>query len=150
MGVTVSLTDSTLVVRQRGESTVSVSAWLDEPYSTRNLSDYGDYKKQVVDQWKRDFPHNEDVEKGKWMMAHYFEDFYADAFEVLLEGNYRVVERTDSTMTVKNLSLDIPLMMWKRAKEPKSATAPGSAIRPFLKRVPWAGCMCRLRLWRSA
>lgn len=113
VGVTVSLTDSTLVVRQRGEPTVSVSAWLDEPYSTRNLSDYGDYKKQVVDQWKRDFPHNEDVEKGKWMMEHYFEDFYSDAFEVLLEGEYRIVERTDSTMVLKNLFMDIPLMTWK-------------------------------------
>ncbi len=115
VGVTVSLTDSTLVVRQRGEPTVSVSAWLDEPYSTRNLSDYGDYKKQVVAQWKRDFPHNEDVEKGKWMMEHYFEDFYADAFEVLLEGNYRVLERTDSTLTVRTLIPDIPQMTWKRA-----------------------------------
>ena len=115
VGVTVSLTDSTLVVRQRGEPTVSVSAWLDEPYSTRNLSDYGDYKKQVVAQWKRDFSHNEDVEKGKWMMEHYFQDFYADAFEVLLEGNYRVVERTDSTLTVRTLIPDIPQMTWKRA-----------------------------------
>ena len=117
MGVTVSRTDSTLVVRQGGEPTVSLSAWLDEPYSTRELSDYGDYKKQVVAQWKRDFPHNEDVEKGKWMMEHYFQDFYGDAFEVLLEGAYRIMERTDSTMVLKNLSLGIPLMTWKRICE---------------------------------
>ena len=117
VGVTVSQTDSTLVVRQRGEPTVSVSAWLDEPYSTRNLSDYGDYKKQVVAQWKRDFPHNEDVEKGKWMMEHYFEDFYADAFEVLLEGRYCIVERSETSIVLKNLGLDIPLMTWNRIQE---------------------------------
>ena len=98
---------STVTIIRRKEPFTRVSAWLDEPYSTRNLSDYGDYKKQVVAQWKRDFPHNEDVDKGKWMMEHYFENFYADAFEVLLEGNYRVVERTDSTLTVKKQMIGI-------------------------------------------
>ena len=116
VGVSVSLTDSTLVVKQRGKAAISVSAQLDESYSTRELSDYGDYKKQVVDQWKRDFPHNEDVEKGKWMMEHYFIDFYADAFDMLLEGNYRLVERTDSTIVLKNLSLEIPQRTWKRIR----------------------------------
>ena len=117
VGVSVSLTDSTLVVKQRGEPTISVSARLDEPYSTRELSDHGDYKKRVVAQWKRDFPGNEDVKKGKWMMEHYFIDFYDDAFEVLLEGNYQIVERTDSTMVLQNLSLEIPQMTWKRIRE---------------------------------
>ena len=112
----VTLTDSTRVVRQCGKPPVSVSAWLDEPYSTRELSDYGDYKKQVVAQWKRDFPHNEDVKKGKWMMEHYFIDFYADSFDMLLEGNYRLVERTDSTIVLKNLSLEIPQRTWKRIR----------------------------------
>lgn len=117
VGVSVSLTDSTLVVKQRGEPAISVSARLDEPYSTRELSDHGDYKKRVVAQWKRDFPGNEDVKKGKWMMEHYFIDFYDDAFDVLLEGNYRIVERTDSTMELQNLSLEIPQMTWKRIRE---------------------------------
>lgn len=117
VGISVSLTDSTLVVKQRGEPTISVSAQLDEPYSTRELSDHGDYKKRVVAQWKRDFPNNEDVKKGKWMMEHYFIDFYDDAFDVLLEGNYRIVERTDSTMILQNLSLEIPQMTWKRIRE---------------------------------
>ena len=112
--VSVSLSDSTFVVKQRGKPTVTVSAWLDEQYSTRELSDYGDYKKQVVAQWKRDFPNNEDVKKGKWMMEHYFTDFYGDAFDVLLEGNYRIVEHTDSTMVLNNLELEIPLRTWKR------------------------------------
>ncbi len=112
VGVRVSQTDSTLVVRQVGKPTLSVTAWLDEPYSTRELSDYGDYKKQVVAQWKRDFPNNEDVKKGKWMIEHYFIDFYDEAFDVLLEGNYRIVERTDSTMVLKNIELEIPLMTW--------------------------------------
>lgn len=112
--VSVSLSDSTFVVKQRGKPTVTVSAWLDEQYSTRDLSDYGDYKKQVVAQWKRDFPNNEDVKKGKWMMEHYFTDFYGDAFDVLLEGNYRIVEHTDSTMVLNNLELEIPLRTWKR------------------------------------
>lgn len=117
VGVSVSLTDSTLVVKQCGKPAISVSARLDEPYSTRELSDHGDYKKRVVAQWKRDFPGNEDVKKGKWIMEHYFIDFYDDAFDVLLEGNYRIVERTDSTMVLQNLSLEIPQMTWKRIRE---------------------------------
>ena len=68
VSVSVSLNDSTLVVKQVGKPAVSVTAWLDEPYSTRELSDYGDYKKQVVAQWKRDFPTNEDVKKYKLIM----------------------------------------------------------------------------------
>ncbi len=114
VGVSVSQSDSTLVVKQVGKPTISVIAWLDEPYSTRELSDYGDYKKQAVAQWKRDFPTNEDVKKGKWMMEHYFTDYYNDAFEVLLEGSYRIIERTDSIMILKNLDLEIPLMEWRR------------------------------------
>lgn len=117
VSVSVSLNDSTLVVKQVGKPAVSVTAWLDEPYSTRELSDYGDYKKQVVAQWKRDFPINEDVKKGKWMMEHYFTDFYGDAFEVLLEGNYRIVERTDSTMVLNNTELEISHMTWKRIQQ---------------------------------
>ncbi len=113
VGVKVSRNDSTLVVKQTGKPMVSVTAWLDELYSTRELSDYGDYKKQVVAQWKRDFPTNEDVKKGKWMMEHYLTDYYGDAFEVLLEGNYRIVERTDSTIVLKNMELGIPLVTWK-------------------------------------
>lgn len=113
VGVKVSRNDSTLVVKQTGKPMVSVTAWLDELYSTRELSDYGDYKKQVVAQWKRDFPTNEDVKKGKWMMEHYLTDYYGDAFEVLLEGNYRIVERTDSTIVLKNVELGIPLVTWK-------------------------------------
>ena len=114
VSVSVSLNDSTLVVKQVGKPRVSVTAWLDEPYSTRDLSDYGDYKKQVVTQWKRDFPTNEDVKKCKLMMEQYFANYYDNAFEVLLMGNYRVVERSDSTMILKNLSLDIPLIKWIR------------------------------------
>ena len=109
--------DSILIITRRGEPSLSVSAWLDEPYSTRGLSDHGDYKEQVVAQWKRDFPTNEDVKKYKWIMEQYFTDYYDDAFEVLLEGRYRIVERTDSTMVLKNLDLDIPLMTWKRIPE---------------------------------
>lgn len=105
------------MVKQVGKPAVSVTAWLDELYSTRELSDFGDYKKQVVAQWKRDFPTNEDVKKGKWMMEHYFTDFYGDAFEVLLEGNYRIVERTDSTMVLNNTELEILHMTWKRIQQ---------------------------------
>ena len=117
VSVSVSINDSTLVVKQVGKPAVSVTARLDELYSTRELSDYGDYKKQVVAQWKRDFPTNEDVKKGKWMMEHYFTDFYGDAFEVLLEGNYRIVERTDSTMVLNNTELEISHMTWKRIQQ---------------------------------
>lgn len=114
VSVSVSLNDSTLLVNQVGKPAVSVTAWLDEPYSTRELFDYGDYKKQVVAQWNRDFPTNEDVKKYKLIMEHYFTDYYDDAFEVLLEGKYRIVEHTDSTMVLKNMELEIPLRTWKR------------------------------------
>lgn len=110
----VAQTDSTLTVSRRSKPTVSVKAWVDEAYSTRNLSDYGDYKNQVVAQWKRDFPNNHNVRKGKLEMQEYFTGFYHDAFEVLLEGRYSIVEKTDSTMSLKNLDLDIPLMKWER------------------------------------
>ena len=109
-------TDSTLVITRRSEPTVKVTAWLDEEYSTRDCSDYGDYKTQVVAQWKRDFPNNEDVKKYKWMMEHYFTDYYDDAFEVLLEGHYRIVERTETSIVLKNLDLDIPLMTWTQVQ----------------------------------
>lgn len=110
--VSVAQSDSTLVVMQKGKPTISVTAWLDEPYSTRGLSEYGNYKKQVVAQWKRDFPNNEDVKKYKWIIEQFFIDHYDDAFEVLLEGRYKIVERTDSSMVLKNLSLEIPPMVW--------------------------------------
>ncbi len=44
------------------------------------------------------------------MMEHYFTDYYDDAFEVLLEGHYRIVERTETAIVLKNLDLDIPIM----------------------------------------
>ncbi len=115
--IQLSQTDSTVVVTRRSEPTVKVTAWLDEEYSTKDCSDYGDYKKQVVAQWKRDFPNNEDVKKHKWMMEHYFTDYHDDAFDVLLEGRYRIMERTDTSIVLKNLDLDIPLMTWKRIQE---------------------------------
>ena len=115
--VIVSKRDSTFTVTKYGPETVSVKAWLDEEYSTRECSDYGDYKKQVVAQWKRDFPTNEDVKKQKWMMEHYFKDFYDDAFDVLLYGKYRIVEQTENSYTLKKLDLDIPLLTWKRIKQ---------------------------------
>lgn len=114
--------DSTLVVMQKGNPAISVTAWLDEAYSTRGLSDHGDYKKQVVAQWKRDFPNNEDVKKYKWIMEQFFIDHYDDAFEVLLEGRYKIVEKTDSSMVLKNLSLAIPLLTWTRLNPPPALT----------------------------
>lgn len=57
------------------------------------------------------------VKKHKWMMEHYFSDYYDDAFEVLLEGHYRIVERTETSIVLKNLDLDIPIMTWKRIQE---------------------------------
>lgn len=114
--VSVSRKDSTFSIKLHGKPANSVSAWLDESYSTRDLSDYGDYKKQVVAQWKGDFPTNEDVKKGKLMMEHYFTDFYDDAFEVLLEGEYHLVEHTESTIVLKKIPLDLSIT-WKRLNE---------------------------------
>ena len=102
VGISLAQTDSTLTVTRRGEPVTKVSAWLDEAYSTRDLSDYGDYKKQVLAQWKRDFPHNEDVAKGKWI-------------DVLLFGEYRVVEKTDSALVLRKRGSDGPRLTWTRS-----------------------------------
>lgn len=112
--IVVSKRDSTFTVTKYGPQTISVKAWLDEAYSTLDVSDYGDYKKQVVAQWKRDLPKNEDVKKQKWIMEHYFIDFYDDVFDVLLYGTYQIVERTDSTIVLKNPNPEMPDIMWKK------------------------------------
>lgn len=112
VGVSLTQTDSTLVVTRRGEPETKVSARLDEAYSTRELSDYGDYKKQVLAQWKRDFPRNEDVKRAKRIMAGYFEDFYADAFDALLFGEYRLIEKTDSSLVLKKPAPGSPPLKW--------------------------------------
>ena len=112
VGVSLTQTDSSLVVTRRGEPVTRVSAQLDEAYSTRELSDYGDYKKQVLAQWKRDFPRNEDVKRTKRIMAGYFEDFYADAFDALLFGEYRLIEKTDSTLVLKKPAPGSPPLKW--------------------------------------
>ena len=114
VGVSLMQTDSTLVVTRRGEPVTKVSAQLDEAYSTRELSDYEDYKKQVLAQWKRDFPRNEDVKRAKMIMAGYFEDFYADAFDALLFGEYRLIEKTDSTLVLKKPAPNSPPLKWER------------------------------------
>ena len=114
VGVSLTQTDSTLVVTRRGEPETKVSARLDEAYSTRELSDYGDYKKQVLAQWKRDFPRNEDVKRAKRIMAGYFEDFYADAFDALLFGEYRLIEKTDSALVLKKPAPNSPPLKWER------------------------------------
>lgn len=106
--------DSVLVIETSSVPVDSISTCLDEAYSSRNLSDFGDYKEQILAQWRHDYLDNKDVEKGHWMMEHYFTDYYNDAFEVLLEGSYRIIERTDSIMILKNLDLEIPLMEWRR------------------------------------
>lgn len=114
VSISLTQTDSTLIVTRRGEPVTKVSAQLDEAYSTRELSDYGDYKTQVLAQWKRDFPRNEDVAKSKWMMERFFNDFYADAFDVLLFGEYSIVEKTDSTLVLSRCGSDMPLFKWIR------------------------------------
>jgi len=114
VSISLTQTDSTLIVTRRGEPVTKVSARLDEAYSTRELSDYGDYKTQVLAQWKRDFPRNEDVAKSKWMMERFFNDFYADAFDVLLFGEYRLIEKTDSTLVLKKPAPGSPQLKWER------------------------------------
>ena len=109
-----SQTDSTFTILSYSTPNIAVKAWLDEEYSTRDISDYGDYKKQIIAQWKPDFPKNEDVKKYKWIMEHYFIDYYDDAFDVLLKGTYRIVEQSDSTIVLQNINLDIPSLTWKR------------------------------------
>lgn len=48
------------------------------------------------------------------MMEHYLIDYYGDAFETLLEGEYRVIEHTDSTLIVKKLGGALPEMTWRK------------------------------------
>ena len=115
--VIVTQKDSTLTVTQYSSPTTSIKAWLDEAYSARDLSDFGNYKQQIVAQWKRDFPKNSDVKKQKGIMEHYFNDFYGDVFDLLLFGKYRIVEHTSSSYMLKNMDLDIPLMTWKRIQQ---------------------------------
>lgn len=110
-------TDSTLTVTRRSKPTTGVSAWLDEAYSTRGLSEEGGYKQQVLAQWKRDFSTNADVKKSKSAIAAHFADHYADAFELLLEGEYRIVEETEVTLTLQNLSQSVPPVTWQRLRE---------------------------------
>jgi hypothetical protein len=112
--ISVVQSDSTWTITRLEEPVTQVSARLDEAYSTRELSDYGDYKEQVLPQWRWDFLNNEDVEKGKWIMEHYFHDFYGEVFEVLLEGRFRMTEQSDSTWVLQNLKLDLPQLTWKR------------------------------------
>ena len=114
VSVSVSRSDSTLVVRQTGKPTLSVTARLGEEYSTREISDYGDYKRQVVAQWKRDFPYNEDVKKGKWIMESYFTDYYDGIFDYLLEGKFRIVESDGSTLVLKKAGSDNSPLLWKK------------------------------------
>lgn len=112
--IRLSQTDSTLVITRCSEPTVKVTAWLDEDYSIRSCSDYGDYKMRIVAQWKRDFPNNENVKKQKSMMEHYLRDYYDDAFEFLLEGKYNIVERTETSIVLKDQEMGIPMMTWKK------------------------------------
>ena len=115
--VHITQTDSTVMIVRRSEPAIAVTAWLDEAYSTRELSDYGDYKKQVVAQWKRDLPGNEGVKEGKIKMEHFLADYYGDAFDFLLEGSFRIVERTDSSIALKSMDRDLPIMRWRRIQK---------------------------------
>ena len=47
-------------------------------------------------------------------MERFFADYFNDAFEVLLEGSYRLIDKTDSTIVLQNLSLEFPPITWKR------------------------------------
>ena len=79
-----------LAVRLSGQPEDRVGAELDIEYSSKDLSDSGDYKQQVVKQWKRDFGTNEDVKKYRAIMAGYLRDYYGDVFEVLVAGDNRL------------------------------------------------------------
>ena len=96
------LKDSVLSIKMIRDPQVSVSAELDVEYSSRELSDYGDYKKQVIAQWRRDFPGNEDVKKYKWIMERYLTERFTDVFDVFVDGSYEIVETGDSRLVIYN------------------------------------------------
>ena len=123
-GISWTQSDLTLNIRGLGEPTISVSARLDEAYSMRELSDCGDYKEQVIAQWRMDFLTNEDVEKHKWIMENYFRDFYGDLFDNLLEGRHTIAEKSDSTMVLQNPSRGYSLSA-RRLKASSSYLVPG-------------------------
>jgi hypothetical protein len=106
--------DSVLVIETSSVPVDSISTCLDEVYSSRNLSDFGDYKEQILAQWRQDFPDNKDVEKGHWMMEHYFANYYSDFFSIVVCGTYLLLEASDSSVTLKNLIPEIPVQTWHR------------------------------------
>ena len=93
--------EDSLSIRSAGQPTLTVDAKLDVAYSTKDMSDWGDYKKEIVSQWKRDFTDNEDVEKHKAFMSEYLESFYSDVFDDLVIGVYSIT-RDGQAMILKD------------------------------------------------
>ncbi len=89
-------TDSSLVLAVGKPTCFTVTATLDEKYSTREISDEGLYKKQVLEQWRRDFRENDDVKRDKRKMEAYFKEAYCDTVHDLFEGEHFIMERSDS------------------------------------------------------
>lgn len=89
-------TDSSLVIAVGKPPRFTVTATLDEKYSTREISDEGLYKKQVLEQWRRDFRDNDDVRKDKRAMEAYFKEAYWDTVYDLFDGEHFILECTDS------------------------------------------------------
>lgn len=105
--------DSVLSIEVLRDPIVTVSAELDVEYSSRELSDYGDYKKQIIAQWRRDFPTNEDVKKYKWIMEQYLAEQYKDVFDVFVDGDYKIVDISTDSLVIFNNELDVNLL-WRK------------------------------------
>lgn len=78
----------TLTIRVTGQPSKKVTAKLDLESSTRDLSDWGGYRKSIISQWKSDFPSNEDVQKYKYYMGESLDIEYKVYFKSFLTGKY--------------------------------------------------------------
>lgn len=105
--------DSVLSIKVLRDPLVTVSAELDVEYSSRELSDYGDYKKQIIAQWRRDFPTNEDVKKYKWIMEQYLTEQFSDVFDVFVDGDYKIGDITPDSLVIFNDELDVNLLWFR-------------------------------------
>lgn len=105
--------DSILSIKVLSDPKVTVSSELDVEYSSRELSDYGDYKKQVIAQWRRDFPTNEDVKKYKWIMEQYLTEQFSDVFDVFVDGDYKIEDISPDSLVIFNEELDVNLL-WRK------------------------------------
>jgi len=113
-----SMRDSTFAISLRGKPSVSVKAWIEEEYSTRDVSEEGGYKKQILAQWREDFTINKDVKKEKERVKEFLMDErYSDIFDVFVAGDYGILSCDSVFLSLRELS-DSTVKCWERQVPP--------------------------------